>query len=436
MTIFRILSNKKKENYLVNFPNFKITNIFIKDHSNNYRLPKDDLYLLSLRGFKNSDYDCDCFLAHFMAWEIFRNSPDDYCLIMHESTEFKQISLEIVGKIHDRLKEVEDWDIFFPYDPVAQYRNKTLGEDYPLGFKRGIGAYFVNKEGIDDLLRIPIIINREYMLGFKWGTGAYFVNKKGIESLIKIPSIKQPLDEEILEMAKLEKLKVSYHDTSFFKYKKDHLHFKHRKKQVKMAIFNSSSWEDDDLTSIRKLLYELGRITTENNIDLILSDGSLLGQIRHGGIMPWDDDVDFAMHDVDIHNLKAYLEKAEIFEFQETYWFATKYLKIWFKNGKEIPNHNHKFPFVDIWYYKEEGDLIILHHGISYPVEIYKPYQPVSFEGAGFKLPANPQACLDVLYNNWRTKIHVSGYSHQNEKFIKLPLNLNISVDKNGKMRI
>lgn len=58
-----------------------------------------------------------------------------------------------------------------------------------------------------------------------------------------------------------------------------------------------------------KMLCELDDICKENNFKLVLEWGTCLGAVRHGGFIPWDDDIDVMMTFKDYKKLKKIFVK-------------------------------------------------------------------------------------------------------------------------------
>ena len=77
-----------------------------------------------------------------------------------------------------------------------------------------------------------------------------------------------------------------------------------------MCIRDRISDDNTILSQMQKkqleMLRELDRVCEKNNLKYALSSGTCLGAVRHGGFIPWDDDIDVYMLSL-IHILSLFL---------------------------------------------------------------------------------------------------------------------------------
>lgn len=92
---------------------------------------------------------------------------------------------------------------------------------------------------------------------------------------------------------------------------------------------------DEELHKLQEtllgMLIEIDAFCRENNIAYTLAGGSALGAMRHGGFIPWDDDVDLLMSRRDYEKLKRCFEK----QMGDRFWLHTP---------EYTPNYGLGFP--------------------------------------------------------------------------------------------
>lgn len=171
-------------------------------------------------------------------------------------------------------------------------------------------------------------------------------------------------------------------------------------------------------------LYQMAKDTSElliiNNIEYWCAYGTLLGAMRHKGIIPWDDDLDFCIKQKDAHALEQLQPQfaALGYEIIEI-WYG---YKIFPASGQVAPGQNYKCPFLDIFLTTQQKNKISFicktpgsrDDGILYVTnkELY-PLRVYSLGGVKLLGPNNPVPFLNNAYGpNWATSISLYNHKH------------------------
>jgi hypothetical protein len=187
-------------------------------------------------------------------------------------------------------------------------------------------------------------------------------------------------------------------------------------------------WEPEALAQVRELL---GRVATAGaaiEAPLYLFWGTLLGHVREGRILAWDDDVDLALFE------PAYAP-ALTAALQATGLQVVKYnsiLKVFDPARPSTTGKEWGFPFIDIFVYQPEGTGDPWD-APPFDAALLLPGRPVTFEGAVLREPEQPLAVLDQHYRGWRNQEKSTWWNHREERQMRIIAVRKIRTDANGR---
>ena len=176
---------------------------------------------------------------------------------------------------------------------------------------------------------------------------------------------------------------------------------------------------EKDAVGLYQLLKDTHEVFEQCGLEYWADGGTLLGAVRNGGLIPWDDDVDFAFHEKDEQHLLLLRPT-----FTKLGYFMEK---VFF--GYRLVNRANKAE-LDL-FKMVEADGKISHSAGNWGTrdgrKIYiertelEPIKKVSFGPVVVQIPGNPNPLLDAYFSGWSDTAFT--YGHHGQRKFKIDLN-------------
>lgn len=190
---------------------------------------------------------------------------------------------------------------------------------------------------------------------------------------------------------------------------------------------------DKSISDLYLLLAKVDGIFKNNDLFYWGSYGTLLGTIRHEGIIPWDDDIDLGIFYDDIDKLKSLSFELEKQGLELFYFPRANIYKIFPKNGEVIicektNVYTGKYPFIDIIPMRKVNNKIFyrypmrdtpLNNNYFLEKDLKMPLEIRKFGSLLIPIPHNSKDILNRFYGEDWAEVAYCDYDHKNEQKIE-----------------
>ncbi len=190
------------------------------------------------------------------------------------------------------------------------------------------------------------------------------------------------------------------------------LFYKKKIENFQSCNYNHLVLSKNQLKETKELFLEFLKIAKKYKIKYFAMAGTLIGTIRNGGLIPYDDDIDLGILFDDIHKIHKYSNKNYYFQ---VFVFGYKFKK----RGSNI--------FIDLFLFEKDKNIYKVINNL-YPKEAIKedelfPLTPKKFNNIQINVPYKYKKYLNRAFNDW-DKTLVIDCGHMSDTCITEKYNL------------
>ena len=181
--------------------------------------------------------------------------------------------------------------------------------------------------------------------------------------------------------------------------------------------FSHANMTAEEIDDLYRLVDLVTSALERHNVRHFMTAGTLLGSIRHGGLIPWDDDFDLGIMEEDMPRVKAAIRDLEAKNVTTKAFGDYAELNFWYTDREAT-----HFPFLDAFLYKRDakGNYMLSkpESQEAWPEMWYRPDELFPLDKKPFgKLelyaPRQPEKYLARVYGpEWATK-YKTGFEHK-----------------------